>query len=1012
MAIERDIVAIPFIGGLDTKTDAKSVLPTKLVDLINGEFTEAGTMKKRPGYVQLGQVDGAIGLAARSDELLAATKTALHTYNEDKDAVQEVADFTCVTHTAKDIATTSGKSQTYPDMVTNGPATVVAWEQDDDIYFSVYNSSGETPYAVNQVAKTSSERPRVVAVGNYIHIYYANSAANTIFAKVINVIDLASIADAEVSIVTDLATNNYFDVVSDGERAHLLYDSDDSVEVGLGYRRINPLGSIEKALDSTTTPALSEYHATCGVAIAYHAGSVVMAVEVDEGAANATKIYRIDASSAVLSNSGSVDTDSLTLSGLAVGIHPVTGNGKLAVQVTVGTDFVKFYDIEFPGGTATITALSDGSVLRTKLHSSGFSDDINCYFLLGYISPTGLQYSSFLYRADNVLLGRLLYGSSPGELTLQHYPRPSLLTGNQYQMALQYRKTLKITDNKTSTSDQFDPFGVKRIIFDTTPVISSAQVGDTTYINGSQLWQYDGQNLTESGFHLFPDAVTSPDAVVTGTPAIPNGSYSYRCYYEWRKANGERERSAAIIRTINLTDDSISPPTAGNKRITVDIPVLEFTLKPDAYIVIYRTVADSTTGIYYRCSGLDPATTTGDNAWVPNSGSGGTVTFTDNMTDATLATKEWDYQNTGEVPNIQPDGPEFLGKAQGRLWMIGGGERYNNLRFSKLRSDGEPVAFSEVLEVTDAPERGGKTVAVSYVNNTPIVFKERLIYALAGDGPDNLGQNGQYVIQQISADMGCVDPGSVISYVGGLIFKSGKGIFRLGQDLSLTYIGADVEAYNTQRFVSATAVPDSNQIIFLTNDGSTLLYDYFYNAWSRFSNHEGIGSTVWGETDYVYLRSDGRIYKRDVNTWLDAGAPFALRARTAPLRLKNALQGFWKLRKLFLLGDWRSEHRLKVKVYYDREVGAFESFTFDPAEFIDTAAWGDWDTWGDFDYWGGTRDGQTYQFERKLKRQKCQTVSFEFYDTGANGPSYEVSELLLEVGLVPGPARLATARKI
>lgn len=56
MALVKQIVPVPFVGGVDTKTDEKQVVPGKLLLLENGIFTSPKQIKKRNGYRQLSQV--------------------------------------------------------------------------------------------------------------------------------------------------------------------------------------------------------------------------------------------------------------------------------------------------------------------------------------------------------------------------------------------------------------------------------------------------------------------------------------------------------------------------------------------------------------------------------------------------------------------------------------------------------------------------------------------------------------------------------------------------------------------------------------------------------------------------------------------------------------------------------------------------------------------------------------------------------------------------------------------
>ena len=123
-------------------------------------------------------------------------------------------------------------------------------------------------------------------------------------------------------------------------------------------------------------------------------------------------------------------------------------------------------------------------------------------------------------------------------------------------------------------------------------------------------------------------------------------SYTYRVYYEWINARGERQRSTTgELFTVDASDGLV----AGDD-IVLDIPTLTHTEKgTDVSIVVYRTEKDPNIvggAPFYRCSSPDP-TSTGDNAYLANSTSAATVTFTDAMADTDLVAKELDYLNSG-----------------------------------------------------------------------------------------------------------------------------------------------------------------------------------------------------------------------------------------------------------------------------------------------------------------------------------------------------------------------------
>jgi hypothetical protein len=135
---------------------------------------------------------------------------------------------------------------------------------------------------------------------------------------------------------------------------------------------------------------------------------------------------------------------------------------------------------------------------------------------------------------------------------------------------------------------------------------------------------------------------------------------------------------------------------------------------------------------------------------------------------------------------------------------------------------------------------------------------------------------------------------------------------------------------------------------------------------------------------------------------------------TAPLHLSDGVQGFWRLRRVQVLGEYVSSHELRLGLYYDRETAPYQTIVFRPDDILDFTVWGEAIPWGGSTPWGGARDGSDYHFEEKVQRQKCSTVRFEFRGVPGEvpGASYEITELALEVALRDGLSRLPAARKI
>lgn len=335
---------------------------------------------------------------------------------------------------------------------------------------------------------------------------------------------------------------------------------------------------------------------------------------------------------------------------------------------------------------------------------------------------------------------------------------------------------------------------------------------------------------------------------------------------------------------------------------------------------------------------------------------------------------------------------------------------------SLLHFPGEPVLFSDTLQFS-VEEEAGDITAFGAIDGVLMVFCERRVYAVSGQGPDNTGAGGSFAVQRVTTDVGCSDAGSVVETPKGLMFKSAKGLYIISRSFDTEYIGWPVEILNDQSIVSAEVIPDTNVVVFLTSSGDSIAYDYFYDKWSTFTGHAGLDAITVG-ADYHYLRSNGEVYTRSASAYLDAGSWYALRIRTAPIRL-DSVQDYMRVRRVNLLGEYLSSHRLQMKVFNNRDIAPFETRIFEPDDVIDLTLWGDADTllWGDADTepWGGTPGDTDYQIQHKFKRQKVQYLRLEFKDLptdGAPGQSYELAEMNFEIGLYDGNARIPARRKL
>ena len=126
------------------------------------------------------------------------------------------------------------------------------------------------------------------------------------------------------------------------------------------------------------------------------------------------------------------------------------------------------------------------------------------------------------------------------------------------------------------------------------------------------------------------------------------------------------------------------------------------------------------------------------------------------------------------------------------------------------------------------------------------------------------------------------------------------------------------------------------------------------------------------------------------------------------------LQGFQRVYKLFILGQYISAHRLKVQVAVDFDPSIVQECYVDATTLFQTDAFGEPDTenFGDEAFYRG--NPQNYQFRVDMTRQKCQSVQFtiESVPEVDYGRCFSISNLALEVGAKLGLNKVPASRII
>lgn len=425
----------------------------------------------------------------------------------------------------------------------------------------------------------------------------------------------------------------------------------------------------------------------------------------------------------------------------------------------------------------------------------------------------------------------------------------------------------------------------------------STEMGESLYMAGGFLQQYDGAGFVESGFLRIAstsgttgEAITAASSNTASGALTPSAQYSYIVVPEWTNIRGEREQgthNGALSITLGGADDTV----------TLTIPCTPYTLKKASgnrtnfVWAVYRTEENPTSDAEFHRVGV-----------IENDATADSVSFVD--ITGTVSQNEELYLDSGELENIAPPAGYILAQGGGRLWLAGLSNDKYQIRASKIREAGRPVFFNDTL-IVQVPEAGGAITALEYLNEQLVIFTEKKVYILPrGGGPggetgmNNLGV-GAFITPELvqGADTGCTGQRSVCSSPMGLFFQGTKGIELLDPGLQCHYIGAQLEGLTVGTITGAVLMPSFQQVRF-SSSSAMYVFDYFHKIWSTYTCvAEAMTLAQGGKCVILGSGSTaGILMIEDAATFTDNGTAFLMKVRLAWVASQEARQGSLRFR--------------------------------------------------------------------------------------------------------------------
>ena len=978
MPLQTQIIDIPLAGGIDTKLDKKLLPQGRLLQLQNARQVKSGEIRKRPGYRMLPNavfgsstpISFGQDVFSFQDELLMRNRRTLYSFSKargqwvDK-GTAPVIGIDVKTLSGNALGASPGLGGGLLDCAVYGnlavflrlPHTggVVA---SDGVTYTVVdlNTGTEIVSDATVIAAASGSRGRVLAMGTGFVFLYEDGTNIVLKSLPYATLTLS----AATNIATNAAATAYFDAaVVNADLFVVAYNN--SVN-DLAVRTYNEAGTQQNATTDTLQPE-------------------AITVFVDTVSSN-TRVYVFFFDQAngtyVLSWTTDLAGGSKFTTVIDAGLTD-TFSIAASLSVAAGDTVRFFYSVEAASaknyllytGTVTSAGALSGPTLIARgaaLTSNSFLYDGTAYALVSYKNGTApfTQATTFLIDQGGAVTGRLFIDStdmpSSNGTPASRLPRIVSLGGARF-LTSQARRSDPFYLDVSSATSAYDNYVTSVTINMENVIPKHAEANGVAHLVGGCLSIYDGDAVVEHGFHIYPDEITVTG--VNGAGTLAAGVYYVSPIYYWADAKGNKYESfpaPPVSDTIDGAEDTLNIVT----------PTLRLTQKTGVSVRYYRTLVNGS--IYYSAISIDVNSTSTD-----------TVSEALTTPDSGINENPLLYTAGGVLGNIAPPTPYFIACDGRRMFLVPSDDR-QTIWVSKPIVSGEAVGFSNSSGMILRLPEGGDITAIALMDGRIIVFKSDQIRYFTGSGPDSRGRGQFNNDELIASDVGCEDPASVVLTPGGVLFKSSKGIYLLSRNLSVSYVGAPVEDFNDEEIRSAVVVSKSNQVRFTTDAGRILIYDYHHGAWSTDATPVSTSGTLW-QDKHVFVQPSGRVWvERDEDeVFRDEDQPVKLTVGSPWIHVAG-VNGFQRVRRVGILGEFRSRHKLKVKVYtdYDDE-DPVQTVTLDSTKIQ-------------------TVKGKPYQAFIHLKQQKCSAMMLVIEDEplGGDGESVRLSALSLEVGVKKG----------
>lgn len=1036
MPVQKETVTINFSQGLDTLDDPNQLAIGKFTSLVNSVFVksntgEVGALKKRNGFQALSATVSTISyLTNYNGGLIGLGVNTAQTYSSNANGWNQRGYYQPIGLNVTSLIR-NAFNQTAPDssIAPNGIGLLafVTSDTSNPYQYAVFDSnSGQVlsgPFSLNSNSFTLQGSPKVYVLGSSFFVLYGTTA-NFLNCDQINTFYPFSFVSSQtidsslfltqltyvVASVTSTAVGAIFDATIASNSIFVSYLS--SLYSGTGCNvvgaKISPTFSVSTAnlsIGSYTSTSIANAFDQSTNTVYTTLGSTMQVTYLGNNFNFAQTFAPVTKAVA----SSSANYPSSGFSGNILGISNLTAlaeNGVCNSFYEIAT-YYNQWDILL----SSIQSVRADNIINRPVTSSGvvgsetmigpelglaskaFRMNGGTYLFGAYQS--NLQSTYFLINSSGQVISKFAYGNGGG---YYYFGVPNVSTSGNQAFVPFLQKDLIVPVNTSIGSNSIfnfiNPFysqtGVKfgSFIFSSSS-ISARQTGTTLSVNGGFLWNYDGLELFENNFFVYPEVFNFIGGTVAPFGITPQ-QYQYQVIYEATDNQGNIYQSSPGIGNTNL----IAPGFLGSVTVAINCSTPRLGYRSPVSISLYRWsplqpifykvgsyiyTGQQTTGTITSTLTVIQTTKAGDLKYTPDS-----ITFIDTTPDSKITGNEILYTSGNVLEDTS--GPSFIATDvfDQRIWGISAED--NTLWYSKQIVAATPVEMVQdfalyIPPVQTALGTSQIPLCLAPMDDKQIIFCKNSILFINGTGPDNAGANSQYSEPtQIPSQVGCANAQSIVQVPYGLMFQSDNGIWLLGRDLQVKYIGKEVEGFNASVVTSATSIPGTNEIRFSLNTGQRLIYDLLADQWTTFVLPQTIqSSAIYNGLDTV-LSQSGQTFQETPGVYLDGTTPVTMSFQTGWINL-SGLQGYARAYWMDILGTFQSPHTYTVGIAYDYNPAIVQTSTINPSNVVGSGSF-------------------VEQWEIGFQRPQCQSfqLTFQEISSGTAGAGVMISGISLTYG--------------